>query len=248
MRDHERRLLDLLDDPGHRRRLPGARRAEHRLVALAGEDPLAELRDRVRLVAGGLVGVGGLERRHAAKRTAVPTPTTGGASGAGSSCRSVIDANTSESSVTTAATPKKTGSTPQRSSTWPASRKPSGAATVCSEMIAAITFGRSASGVRAVSTPITRAVDERREERRDEERERDQPGLLGHGQHPERDGEREDPERRQPQRGHAPDEEDGEDRPDERARAERCVEEPGHPRAEGVVREHRQRRPRAPRR
>ena len=35
VRDHERRPLDLLDDPGHRRRLAGAGRAEQRLEALA---------------------------------------------------------------------------------------------------------------------------------------------------------------------------------------------------------------------
>ena len=34
--DQERRLLHLLDDPGHRRRLAGPGRAEQRLVALAG--------------------------------------------------------------------------------------------------------------------------------------------------------------------------------------------------------------------
>ena len=33
VRDHKRRLLDLLDQPRHRRRLAGARRAEQRLVA-----------------------------------------------------------------------------------------------------------------------------------------------------------------------------------------------------------------------
>ncbi len=36
VRDHERRAADLLDDPGHRRRLAGPGRAEQRLVALAG--------------------------------------------------------------------------------------------------------------------------------------------------------------------------------------------------------------------
>ena len=44
VRDHERRLLDLLDDPGHRRRLAGAGRAEQRLVALAGAEPFGQAR------------------------------------------------------------------------------------------------------------------------------------------------------------------------------------------------------------
>ena len=61
--DHERRALDLLDDPGHRRRLARAGRAEHGLEALARVDALGELRDRLRLVAGGLVRVGCLESR-----------------------------------------------------------------------------------------------------------------------------------------------------------------------------------------
>ena len=52
VRDHERRPLDLLDDPGHRRRLAGAGRAEQRLVALARTQPVRERRDRRRLVAG----------------------------------------------------------------------------------------------------------------------------------------------------------------------------------------------------
>ena len=61
VRDHERRLLHLLHDPGHRRRLPGAGRAEQRLVALAGVEPLGDRLDRPRLVAGGAVLVSGLE-------------------------------------------------------------------------------------------------------------------------------------------------------------------------------------------
>ena len=36
--DHERRLLHLLGDPRHRRRLPGAGGAEQRLVAVAADD------------------------------------------------------------------------------------------------------------------------------------------------------------------------------------------------------------------
>jgi hypothetical protein len=55
MGDHERRLLDLLDDPGHRRRLAGAGRAEQRLVALAGADAVRQRLDRLRLVARGRI-------------------------------------------------------------------------------------------------------------------------------------------------------------------------------------------------
>src|SRR6185312_5367305 len=51
VRDHERRPLDLLDDPGHRRGLAGSRGAEQRLVALAGTDAVGERRNRARLVA-----------------------------------------------------------------------------------------------------------------------------------------------------------------------------------------------------
>jgi hypothetical protein len=67
----------------------------------------------------------------------------------------VIDAKSSESSVTPIATPKKIGSTPQRSRICPASRNPSGEASVFSVITAVITFARRPSGVRAVSTPIT---------------------------------------------------------------------------------------------
>ncbi len=55
VRDDQRGLLNLLDDPGHRGRLAGAGRAEERLVALAREEPCGELLDRTRLVAGGRV-------------------------------------------------------------------------------------------------------------------------------------------------------------------------------------------------
>ncbi len=54
--DHERRPLDLLDDPGHRRGLAGAGRAEQGLIALAGLKRARELGDRGRLVAGRQVG------------------------------------------------------------------------------------------------------------------------------------------------------------------------------------------------
>ena len=52
VRDHERGPLHLLDDPGHRRRLAGAGRAEQRLVALARLERARDLLDRLRLVAG----------------------------------------------------------------------------------------------------------------------------------------------------------------------------------------------------
>src|SRR3989304_76850 len=54
--DHEGRLLYLLDDPGHRGRLPRARSAEEGLVAVARPDGCGERRDRLRLGARGPVG------------------------------------------------------------------------------------------------------------------------------------------------------------------------------------------------
>src|SRR3954465_14655728 len=62
--DHERGLLDLLDDPGHRRGLARAGRAEQRLVALTLADARGELLDRPRLVAGGAVVGRGPQRWH----------------------------------------------------------------------------------------------------------------------------------------------------------------------------------------
>ena len=64
VRDHERRALELLDDPGHRRRLAGAGRAEQRLVALAGSEAGGERLDRPRLVAGRRVVGRGLQLGH----------------------------------------------------------------------------------------------------------------------------------------------------------------------------------------
>ena len=61
VRDHERRALELLHHPGHRRRLARARRAEQRLPAVARAERLRELRDRARLVAGRAIG--GVTRR-----------------------------------------------------------------------------------------------------------------------------------------------------------------------------------------
>ncbi len=62
--DHERRTAELLDDPGHRRRLAGAGRAEERLVALAREQAFGQRLDRSRLVAGRRVGVSGPQLHH----------------------------------------------------------------------------------------------------------------------------------------------------------------------------------------
>src|SRR4029078_11567538 len=88
VRDQERRALHLLDDPGHRRRLAGAGRAEQRLVALAGldaraqlggrpalgargPDARAQLGDRAGMVAGGPVGLRGFEVGHLLKGSGV---------------------------------------------------------------------------------------------------------------------------------------------------------------------------------
>ncbi len=64
MGDHERRTAGLLDRPGHRRRLAGAGRADERLELLTGEDPVGELLDRPRLVAGRAVVGGRPELGH----------------------------------------------------------------------------------------------------------------------------------------------------------------------------------------
>ena len=91
VRDHERRALGLLDDPGHRRRLAGAGGAEQRLVALARADRTRDLLDRPRLVARGDIRRGCLEFRHSgnsvarglratASRRTRPTPPSSGSS------------------------------------------------------------------------------------------------------------------------------------------------------------------------
>src|SRR6266581_1790507 len=64
VRDHERRLADLLDRPRHRRRLARAGGPDQRLVALAGAQPVLESLDRGRLVAGRAVRLGGFELGH----------------------------------------------------------------------------------------------------------------------------------------------------------------------------------------
>ncbi len=59
--DDERRALELLDRPRHRRRLARARRAQDGLEAVALPDGLRDLRDRTLLVADRRVDVGGAE-------------------------------------------------------------------------------------------------------------------------------------------------------------------------------------------
>ena len=54
MGQHQRRPLQLLDDMGHHEGLAGAGGAEQRLMLLAAAQPVDELRDRLRLVAGRL--------------------------------------------------------------------------------------------------------------------------------------------------------------------------------------------------
>ena len=67
VRRHDQgRPLDLLDQPGGRRRLAGAGRAEQHDVVLAGLDPAGEILDRGRLVTGRGVVRDHLERRHRA--------------------------------------------------------------------------------------------------------------------------------------------------------------------------------------
>ena len=56
VRDHERRALELLHHPGHRRRLAGPGRAEERLPAVPRAERLGQLGDRPRLVAGRAIG------------------------------------------------------------------------------------------------------------------------------------------------------------------------------------------------
>ena len=63
VRDHERRALHLLDDPGHRRRLAGAGRAEQGLVAVARRRPSVSDSIAVGWSPVGRSGVS-LERRH----------------------------------------------------------------------------------------------------------------------------------------------------------------------------------------
>ena len=68
VRQHERRPLHLLDQPGRGGRLAGAGRAEQHDVGLAGVDAAGELRDRLRLVAARGVVADDLERAHGAGR------------------------------------------------------------------------------------------------------------------------------------------------------------------------------------
>ena len=75
--DHERRTLDLLHHPGHRRRLARACGTEQRLAAIPLAQRLRELRDRLRLVSGRAVRgchaeIGHLAPSLATGRTRVP--------------------------------------------------------------------------------------------------------------------------------------------------------------------------------
>ena len=78
--DHERRPLDLLDDPRHRRGLARSRRAEQRLVLLACPQPIGQRRDRTRLVARRDIrrrcfeGLHGRDRVSRAARFTNPSP------------------------------------------------------------------------------------------------------------------------------------------------------------------------------
>ena len=51
VREHQRRPLHLLDEPGRRRRLSGSGRAEEHDICLARVDPAREFCDRLRLIA-----------------------------------------------------------------------------------------------------------------------------------------------------------------------------------------------------
>ena len=64
VRDHERRALELLHHPRHRRRLARAGGPEERLPTVPRADRLGELRDRARLVSGRPVGGGHAKLGH----------------------------------------------------------------------------------------------------------------------------------------------------------------------------------------
>ena len=63
VRDHKRRAVEIADDVCHRERLSRAGDAEQRLVAVAGGERFCQLRNRLRLVALGLV-LGCEGKRH----------------------------------------------------------------------------------------------------------------------------------------------------------------------------------------
>jgi hypothetical protein len=133
----------------------------------------------------------------------------------------------------------KSGTMPQVSMTWPATRKPSGAASVFAEITAIMTFARRSSGVRAVRTaisgPLPRGVKNVAR--------KSAPMTTGQGGRngcPARYREGEDPEGGEAQRRHPLDREHCEDAADDCTRAKRGVEEAGDPGApvELVVRVH----------
>ena len=83
VREHQRRALDLLDEPGGRRRLARAGGAEQDDVGLAGVDAAGELGDGGRLVAARPVVADDLERADGsrglhASSLGAPTDTTPG--------------------------------------------------------------------------------------------------------------------------------------------------------------------------
>ena len=55
MRDDQRGLVHVLDDVGDRERLARTGDAEQRLMLRAGQHAFRQLRNRLRLIAGGLV-------------------------------------------------------------------------------------------------------------------------------------------------------------------------------------------------
>src|SRR5439155_15459809 len=85
--DHERRPADLLDRPGHRRRLAGPGRADERLIALAGRKTVGEYLDRLRLVSGRTVVGGCLQLGPSGDRVTAATAATAKAAGARSGAR-----------------------------------------------------------------------------------------------------------------------------------------------------------------
>ena len=98
-------------------------------------------------------------------------------------------------------------------------------------MIAVITFGRSASGVRAVRTPIIGPLTSGVKSVAAKSATITSHACAVSGSTQSGTANARIPNAASLQRRHAPDDEDGEDRPDERPGAERRVEEAGDPRA-----------------
>jgi hypothetical protein len=64
--EHQRGLLNPLDDVGHRERLTGAGDPQQRLVLLSGQDPGCQLLNGLPLITTGFERSIELERRHGA--------------------------------------------------------------------------------------------------------------------------------------------------------------------------------------